>query len=133
MSYVDNLYNCISTIQKNSGKSRRAIEDLLRFFRYRVEIEEEHMKGLEKLSNFNMMLRDGTILNAVNALKKDSYVRAFQVKTLIDSINADIISQLTMLLKTQSEDIIPYYSKAVKVQRTKEDFIEKIAKNKKKY
>ena len=106
MSFVDNLYNCFTVIQKNAALSRRSVEDLIRFFRVKIEIEEDHMKGLERLANFSLKIREGTILNAVNALKNDCYSRGFQIKSLIDNINADIISPLSSLLKTHSETII---------------------------
>ena len=133
MSYVDNLYTCFGTVQKFTGKSRRGVEDLIRFFRMRIEVEEENMKGLEKLANFNLMLREGTILNAVNALKNNCYSRAFQGKTLIDSINADIISPLTSLLKSQSEIIQQFSLDGQKIQKVKETYLHSILQSKKQY
>lgn len=133
MSFVDTLYNSFATVQKAAGKSKRVVEDLVRFFRLRVEIEEEYMKGLEKLANFNLMLREGTIANAVNALKNNCYSKAFQAKTLIDSINADIVAELVMLLKSQAEMIRPCVSDAGKINKIKEGYLEGITQAKKKY
>lgn len=133
MSFVDSFYNSFSIVKKNTGKSNRSVEDIIRFFRLKIEVDEDYMKGLEKLANYTVMLRDGTILNAVNALKNNSYSKAFQVKTLIDSIKADIIIPLSNLLKTQSDIIKPYNTEAIKIQTLKDSLIEKVATSKKKY
>lgn len=133
MSFVDNLYNCFTTVYKNAGKSKRSVEDIVRFFRLRVEVEEDHMKGLEKLANFNLMIQEGTILNAVNALKNDCYSRAFQAKTFIESINTDIITLLSNIQKSQSDAIRPYYMEAQRIQRIKDGHFSEIQNCKKKY
>ncbi|OMJ81642.1 hypothetical protein SteCoe_17859 [Stentor coeruleus] len=133
MSFVDNLYNCFTTVCKNAGKSKRSVEDIVRFFRLRVEVEEDHMRGLEKLANFSMMIQEGTILNAVNALKNDCYSRAFQAKTFIESINTDIITVLNNIQKSQSDAIRPYYMEAQKIQRIKDGYLDEIQNCKKKY
>ena len=133
MSFVDNLYNCFTVIQKNAALSRRSVEDLIRFFRVKIEIEEDHMKGLERLANFSLKIREGTILNAVNALKNDCYSRGFQIKSLIDNINADIISPLSLLLKTHSETIKPSLAEGLKIKKIKENYVESLQNSKKKY
>lgn len=133
MSFVDSLFTSFSFVTGNCIKSKKAVEDLIKFFKARVEIEESHMRGLERLANFNVQIRDGTILSAVNAMKNDYYSRAFQTKTLIDFINSDIINFLQNLNLTQAEILKPVSLEAGKVVKTKESFISNILKCKKSY
>ena len=133
MSFVDSLYSSFNFVTGNSGKSRKAVEDLVKFFKARVDIEESHMRGLERLANFSVQVREGTILSAVNAMKNDYYSRAFQCKTLIDFINSDIINFLQNLNLTQSEILKPINLEAGKVIKIKESFISNILKCKKGY
>jgi hypothetical protein len=120
MSYVDNLYTNFSYVLEASDSSKKTIQDLIKFFKARVETEESHMRGLEKLANFNLRVREGTILNAVNSMKNDYYSRAFQTKTLIDFINSDIISNLQNMLASQEEIMKPVHQESIKIQKTKE-------------
>lgn len=133
MSYVDNLFASFTFVTSNSVKSKKTLDDLIKFFKARVEIEELHMRGLEKLANFAVQIREGTILSAVNAMKNDYYSRAFQTKTLIDFINSDIINSLQTLNTTQAEIMKPVNIEASKVIKTKEAFLSNVQKTKKLY
>ena len=133
MSYVDNLYTNFIYVLEASDSSKKTIQDLIKFFKARVETEESHMRGLEKLANFNLRVREGTILNAVNSMKNDYYSRAFQTKTLIDFINSDIISNLQIMLANQEEIMKPVHQESMKILRTKEAYIETIKRLKSRY
>jgi hypothetical protein len=133
MSYVDNLYTNYSYVLDATDQSKKTLSDLIKFFKARVDIEESHMRGYEKLANFNLRIREGTILNAINAMKNDYYSRAFQTKTLIDFISSDIITVLQNLQTSQQEVMKPVIAEASKIQKTKETLVEALKRLKTKY
>lgn len=133
MSYAEKLYDNIALANQHAFQGKKAVDELLSFFKLIVNADENYAKVLENISNFQFLLLRGSMLEAALALKHDISNKAVQIRAFVENMAQDIIKPLQTLQNFPIEQAKILSAEAQKIIKIKESYYEKLTKQKEKF
>jgi Fes/CIP4 homology domain. len=133
MSYAEKLFDNLPLANQHVLQGKKAVEELLLFFKSIVAVDENYAKSIENLSNFQFLLLKGSMHEAALALKHDIQNKATQLRAFIDNMTQDIIKPLQSILNTLVEQAKSLSSEAQKTVKMKEKYFDKLNRYKEKF
>ena len=133
MSYAEKLFDNIPLANNHVLQGKKAIEELILFFKSFVTVEENYAKVLENLSNYQFIILKGSIHNAAEAIKHDITHKASQVRTFAENITQDIIKPLQTVANASMDQAKLLSVEAQKLLKLKETYYEKLHRFKDKF
>ena len=133
MSYAEKLFDNLPLANQHVLQCKKAVEELLLFFKSIVAVDENYAKSIENLSNFQFLLLKGSLHEAALALKHDIQNKATQLRAFIDNMTQDIIKPLQSILNTLVEQAKSLSSEAQKTVKMKEKYFDKLNRYKEKF
>ena len=133
MSYAEKLFDNIPLANNHILQGKKAIEELILFFKSFVTAEDNYAKVLEHLSNYQFIILKGSMHDAAESIKHDISHKASQVRTFADNIVQDIIKPLQNIANYSMEQAKILSAEAQKVLKIKESYYEKLNRFKDKF
>jgi hypothetical protein len=133
MKFSDKLFDNFTLANQHSLLGKKAVEELLQFFKQLCNTQETYAKNLETLSNFQFLLLRGSTFEACQSLKQDLLKNSKELRVFIDNLQQDLIKPLQQVSSSIQESSKSLFSESSKVQKLKDHYLEKLSRLKDKF
>ena len=133
MIFSEKFFDNIHLANQHSLLGKKAVDELLQFFRQLCSTEETHAKNLETLSNFQFLLLRGSTYEACQGLKLDILKTSKEIKVFISNIQDDLIRPLQIISSSIQESSKSLFSESSKIMKQKDLYIEKLTRCREKF
>lgn len=134
LSFSVDLFHNFEAVYQHSISRRKGGDEFISLLKDRADQEETYAKGLEKIGNHPYFgSKQGTLSQAISAMKNDSLNKAMQSRILYDNITHDLIDSFKELLKIQTNSIKLNMTQGKKLEKERLETIEKLDRSKMKY
>lgn len=128
MNYSEKLFDNFTLANQHANLGKKAVDELVNFFKQLVNTEENYAKSLENLANFQFLLIKGSTFEACQSLKHDISSKAHQIWTFTDNLTHDIIKPLQQISSQCQESNKSLYNESSKIMKVKESYQDKLTK-----
>lgn len=133
MNYAEKLLENIPLANSHILQGRKAIEEIIQFFKSVAFADENYAKVLENLSNFQFIILRGSLHEALTSIKRDISHKATQLRAFTENLTQDIIKPLQLLVNSSIEQAKSLSQEAQKTLKFKERYYEKLNRYKEKF